>query len=96
MRYYSAHNLWANETSIGFANTWYILAWESRKARDAHVKERCRDPASRAIKRDDIGKYIHRPKASSGMRWSVVDCPYALYPGCLGRVLVTYGGQLSR
>ena len=54
--FYAAKNYTASETSIGFANTWYCVGFESKKMRDAHVAEST-DKATRSIKASEIGKY---------------------------------------
>lgn len=88
-RYFSAHNYYASTTDVGFANMWYVLVWESRKARDEHLKTR-NDLASHAIPKSEIGKYVEHPAPFSGERWVLHDTdPSASdYPGCLGKVIV--------
>lgn len=61
MKYYSAHNHYASDCSIGFANTWHVFVWESRKARDTYLAG-CQDLASRPIKKREIGKYLRQPR----------------------------------
>jgi hypothetical protein len=63
--FYSAHNRYASETRIGFANTWVIWCWETRKARDAYLAQ-CRDLASRPIRKKEIGQYLYAPRPFSG------------------------------
>lgn len=55
-KFYAATNDYASETSIGFANTWRILAFESRKSRDEFVKS-ATDLAAQAISRREFGKF---------------------------------------
>jgi hypothetical protein len=38
MTYYAETNHYGNETSVGFANTWLVLAFESKAERDAFVE----------------------------------------------------------
>ena len=57
-RYYSAHNVYANESSMGFSNTWDVKVWSSKMARDSHVYG-CQDMASRAIPRSKVAEYAH-------------------------------------
>jgi hypothetical protein len=54
--YYAAINSYANATSVGFANTWGVLGFASRKMRDAYVK-RATDMATCAITSKDVRKY---------------------------------------
>lgn len=54
--YYAAKNSYSNETSIGFWNTWYVVGFATKAARDAHVKK-CPELATRAIKSNEIKKY---------------------------------------
>jgi len=55
-QYYAADNHYGNESSIGFANTWYVLAFASKAARDDFVDGS--DKAStRAIKASEIKQY---------------------------------------
>lgn len=54
--YYAAKNYMASEKSVGFANTWYCVGFESKKMRDAHVAEST-DQATRSIKASQVGEY---------------------------------------
>jgi hypothetical protein len=60
MNCYAATNLYASETSIGFANTWIVRVFDSRSSRDAYV-DAARDMATRAITKKEIGRYYDAP-----------------------------------
>ena len=86
-RFFAAVNGYASETDIGFANTWGVLAFDSRKARDAFV-DNDMHLATRAIARSEIARYIDRqPRPFSGEKYSIcianIECP-----GLLGEVAV--------
>lgn len=58
--YYAKHNAYGSDTSAGFANTWAVVAFQSRKDRDAYcdndnqgIQVATRRDA-RHIQRDDI------------------------------------------
>lgn len=65
MRFYAAVNSYATETSIGFANTWSVLVFDSKSNRDTYVRS-ATDLATRAITRAEIPNYIRAPKPFSG------------------------------
>lgn len=81
--YFAAGNSFASETDVGFDNTWYVLAFDSRKARDDYVSI-ARDLATRAIRRDQVTAYAENlclntnktnsPKPFSGEYWGIVEC----------------------
>lgn len=58
--FYVAENHYSSETSIGFANTWYVVGFATRAARDAHVAQ-AKDMATRAIKAAEIRLYGGKP-----------------------------------
>lgn len=72
--HYAATNQYASESDIGFANTWIVVAFHSRKARDSFVSE-ATDIATKAIKRREIGRYIARPKPFTGRYWAIDSTP---------------------
>jgi hypothetical protein len=93
--FYSAGNCYATETDIGFANTWYIYAFDSKANRDAYV-ESAADRATRAVKRAEIGKYLGPVKPFSGRGYIVDTYQYSdfIYPkGYVGRVQIAHVGQ---
>lgn len=57
--YYVAENYYSTETSVGFANTWYVVAYQNKKDRDNRVKT---SPylATKAIKAADINMYCSK------------------------------------
>lgn len=62
--YYAADNLYGSDTSVGFVNTWRVLAFTDKESRDAFVEQG--DMSTRAIKRRDISRYIDNVKPFSG------------------------------
>jgi hypothetical protein len=58
-KFYAASNNYSSESSIGFANTWFVMVFESKKSRDAYVAS-ARNLAPRAIHKSDIAQYISR------------------------------------
>jgi hypothetical protein len=56
MKYYAACNRYSSETSVGFANTWYVETFTSRKTRDYFVKN-ATDRATRKITAKEVKKY---------------------------------------
>jgi len=59
--FYLAKNYYSTPTSIGFANTWYVVGFPTRAARDAHVLK-CPNLATQAIKANDLRKFGGCPK----------------------------------
>jgi hypothetical protein len=90
-RYYAATNLYATEDSIGFYNTWCVLVFGNKKARDRFV-ESATDLATRPISRSSIGLYINSPKPFSGQAYVIHPIsfvnPENKTPGLLGHVVV--------
>jgi hypothetical protein len=88
--WYSAHNHYASETDVGFANTWFVYAWETKKARDKHV-EKCRDMASRAIRKKEIGHYLGavQPFSGEGYRLQPEQDREQRQKGLLGTITIT-------
>jgi hypothetical protein len=94
--YYAAINQYSNETSIGFSNTWGVLAFESKEARDRYVNN-VRDLATRSITRKQIKDYVSEVKPFSGERYMIGMLPRDI-EGCIGEVYVGYenDGQAIR
>jgi SRSO17 transposase len=100
MKYYAADNSYSDSTSIGFSNTWSVLVFNSRKARDAYVSDSPR-LATRSIRKNEVTNYaanwlpndnrLNEPKPFTGEFWGIVDNGY-LYDdepdGYLGHVAV--------
>lgn len=55
--FYAADNHYSTDTDIGFANTWFVLAFDTKEHRDAWVRE-ANGQAARAITRKQIPKYL--------------------------------------
>ena len=87
MKFYAASNRYASETSVGFANTWFVLVFNSRTARDEYVQQ-ARDLATRAITRRDVPRYADaHPKPFSGEYIGILD-DHQEIPGYVGYVNV--------
>lgn len=63
--FYAASNLYGSSTSVGFANTWFVKGFRSKKARDSYVAN-AEDRATRAISRAEIRKYADRERIDHG------------------------------
>ena len=62
-KFYAARNDFGSETSTGYANTWKVFAFSSKRARDAWIKWAGKyDISVHAIKRAEIKNYVERPK----------------------------------
>lgn len=100
--YYAATNSYADDFSVGFSNTWNVMAFDSKAARDAFVASRT-DAATRAIPKREVTKYAsnwnnlkneyNRPKPFSCEYWGIVDdlleySPHGAPDGYLGTVEV--------
>lgn len=57
-KYYAVGNTYGNPTGIGFANTWYALAFSSRVARNAWVDDDSDDMSRRSVRKDEVVGYI--------------------------------------
>ena len=97
-RFFAATNAYATRTSIGFENTWDVLAFGSRADRDAYVAS-ATDMATRAITRREVTRYAanwsltrdqtNKPKPFSGEYWGIDDMTsYDAPRGLLGQVVV--------
>ena len=74
--FYAADNSYSSETDIGFVNTWYVLAFETRRTRDEYVNT-APGMAARSIKRNEVVRYAamggrRRPQPFTGEYWGVV------------------------
>jgi hypothetical protein len=54
--YYAAKNNYANETSVGFSNKWYVIGFATKLQRDAHV-QCASDMATKSISCKDVSKF---------------------------------------
>lgn len=88
MRFYAANNDYGTETSIGFSNTWAVLAFGTRQARDHYVAQ-SNSLAARAIKRKEVTRYINRtPAPFSGEHYALIMPIHEDIPGFLGTIEV--------
>jgi hypothetical protein len=86
--FYAAINTYATETSSGFANTWGVLAFETRAARDSYVRSRA-DLATRAVTRKEIPQYVNGEiKPFTGERYMLGLAARDDIDGLLGEVYV--------
>lgn len=86
-RYYAANNYYGSPTATGFANTWFVLAFSTRVARDHYVQESGALPC-RAIRREEVSRYVmRRPEPFTRQRYALVTAPNTI-PGCIGEVSV--------
>jgi len=101
-RYYAADNYYGNETSTGFYNTWRVIAFSSKAARDAWVEDHYSDMSVRAIKRDEALHYVKRggdrqPMPFTTEFWGIVKPIYCTdldgVEGCLGHLAVCRPGE---
>lgn len=54
--FYAADNHYGSQTDLGFANTWYVVAFLTKASRDAYVEASDR-LSTRAIKAREVKKY---------------------------------------
>jgi hypothetical protein len=66
--YYAADNHYGSETDIGFANTWYVISFASKVARDAYVAN-SNKRSTRAIKAREVRQYggVSRRMSADGI-----------------------------
>ena len=89
--FYAADNRYGSSTSIGFANTWRVLAFADRKSRDHWVEDNRHDMSVRTIKRADIGKYLEDVKPFSGEAVCIdSNLDYMDAEGLVGLVCVAF------
>lgn len=87
---FAANNTYSTESSLGFSNTWYVLAFENAVYRDAYINNSS-DLAARAITKKEISQYVDRPKPFSGARRAVfATFPNKPIPGLIGEVCVGF------
>lgn len=91
---YAANNSYGNETSTGFANTWYVLAFDSAAHRDAYI-DASKSLAARPISRSQIRQYVEAPKPFSGARRAIGIAARDDIPGLVGEVCVCYPGDAN-
>ena len=86
--FYAAINSYATETSTGFSNTWGVLAFETKAARDSYIAD-ASDLATRSIARKEIGKYLGEIKPFCGQRF-MIGLTAREIDGCVGEVYAGY------
>lgn len=89
MKYYAVNNTYSTESSLGFTNTWFVLVFDSKTARDEYVANSPR-LAARAIKRTEIGEYIEAPKPFSGKCWRVFCDSACDTKGLVGEIIIDW------
>lgn len=94
--YYAADNGFSSETDVGFFNTWYILAFDSKITRDKYVRE-SRQLGAHAIKKNKIKEYLRdKPRPFTKERYAIVLSAMHCHPkpyvpeGLIGEVKITY------
>jgi hypothetical protein len=89
--FYAAINTYATELDTGFANTWGVLAFETRAARDEYVKG-ATDLATRSITKDDIKHYVRAVRPFTCERYIIAHTPQTIDgsgpSGLIGEVTV--------
>lgn len=63
--FYAANNSYASATDIGFANTWFVVGFETRRERDDYVAA-ATDMAARAITRAEVRQYAQQDTIPTG------------------------------
>lgn len=101
MKYYAAINAYSTESSIGFSNTWDVLVFNSKSARDDYVNNSTA-LATRAIKKSEVTSYaanynctfnkVIKPRPFTEEFWGI-DNDQKQIPGYLGYVRVCYPGD---
>jgi hypothetical protein len=94
-KFFAAYNQYGSETSIGFANTWEVIAFTSKKARDEFV-ENSNDISFRKIKKKEIGYYVGgiKPYSGEGYRYGIRDGFMHVTPGYYSHVIIWTEGTL--
>ena len=68
-KYYAAENYYGSDTSVGGYNTWFVVAFTSKQARDKWVDDQ--EPMSaRAIRRVEVTKYQTQGGCKEPMRFT--------------------------
>lgn len=83
---FAANNRYATNTSTGFANTWYVLAFEDQQSRDAYVSH-AQGLAVKAIAKAEISRYVPAPKPFTVAR-RAIGLAASEWPGLIGEVCV--------
>lgn len=83
---FAANNSYATDTSTGFSNTWFVLAFADQQSRDHYVSQ-AQGLAVKAIAKADIRRYVKAPKPFTGER-RAVGLAASEWPGLIGEVCV--------
>lgn len=95
--YFAADNRYGNETGIGFANSWYVMAFASKETRDEFVSV-SNSMAARPISADEVTRYasmnsdFSTPKPFSGEFWAIWDDRITELDGYIGTVVIANEG----
>jgi len=83
--HFAANNHYGSETDRGFANTWYVIAFESKAARDEYI-EQSKSLAATAITRREVSAHVTRaPKPFTPERYAIIQLARDI-PGAIGEV----------
>lgn len=100
-RWYAAQNSYASECSSGFGNTWHVIVFDSKKARDNFVDSDYR-VNTHSITKKEVTSYIHNsPKPFSGQAY-VIDSWHICYESgatddaSIGEVIVDYTDDFDK
>jgi hypothetical protein len=95
--YYAADNSCASSTSHGFANTWFVLAFDTKAHRDQYVAD-ANNLACCAISRRQVTGYAanwsltrneyNKPEPFSGEYWGICDWRSIEAEGLIGSIEV--------
>lgn len=96
-KYYAIENSMGSSTSHGFANTWSVLVFDSKAARDKFVAESVNITVE-AIHKKDATRYAanwslmfnkaNRPEPFTTEYWGITDSSDRDIPGFIGYVEV--------
>lgn len=92
MRYYAANNDYTFDADslVGFAHTWYVLAFATKRARDQYVLQ-APGLSAHAITRKEVPKYVARtPTPFTDERYALIMPIQDEIPGFLGTIEVAH------
>ena len=97
-RFFAALNHYGDKSSVGFANTWEVFAFDSRQARDRFVAESGKTNISaKEIRRVEAVSFasnsLHKPRPFSSEFWGVRPLDSDLnndIEGCLGTLKICH------
>lgn len=95
MRFFATDNIYATESSVGFANTWRVLVFSSLSDRNLYVAK-SKDIATRPIYKKEISKYFtDKPKPFSGEAFRV-EPGFFYDPSIVGQVVISSDPSLKK